>query len=172
MAVVGGRGLTEGLEGGRPRLTPAPNAGPGPAPTRQVSPHEFMQAVIAASKRRFTIEAQADALEFLTWLLNALHAGLVAGPGVAGAKGGGRSVITDCFQARGGAAGGQGVGLTAAANSVRRRERVPPIFDSVSTSHPPSSTHPPHRACFRSRPRPGAAACPRAAPTECSASRS
>jgi ubiquitin C-terminal hydrolase len=39
----------------------------------QVSPHEFMQAVMAASKRRFIIEAQSDPVEFWSWLLNSLH---------------------------------------------------------------------------------------------------
>jgi Ubiquitin carboxyl-terminal hydrolase len=42
----------------------------------QVSPHEFMQAVGAASARRFTAEVQADPVEFWAWLLNALHADL------------------------------------------------------------------------------------------------
>lgn len=46
------------------------------SPPPQVSPHEFMQAVMAASKRRFSIEAQSDPVEFWAWLLNALHADL------------------------------------------------------------------------------------------------
>jgi len=32
-----------------------------------------MQAVMAASKRRFIIEAQSDPVEFWSWLLNSLH---------------------------------------------------------------------------------------------------
>ncbi len=60
----------------------------------QVSPHEFMQSVISASKRRFTIEAQSDPVEFWSWLLNALHFDLTGG------KVKKRSIITDCFQVR------------------------------------------------------------------------
>eukprot|EP00887_Chlorella_sp_A99_P006527 scaffold3.g6527.t1 len=50
----------------------------------QVSPHEFMQAragaaVMAASGKRFTIDRQADPVDFLSWLLNALHADLTGG---------------------------------------------------------------------------------------------
>ncbi len=58
----------------------------------QVSPHEFMQSVITSSKRRFTIEAQSDPVEFWSWLLNALHFDLTGG------KVKKRSIITDCFQ--------------------------------------------------------------------------
>lgn len=63
----------------------------------QVSPHEFLQAVIAASQRAFTTDAEADPVAFWTWLLNALHLGLTNG---ARKK---RSVITQCFQVRPGA---------------------------------------------------------------------
>jgi hypothetical protein len=42
----------------------------------QVSPHEFMQAVMSSSQRRFTIEEQSDPVEFWSWLLNALHLAL------------------------------------------------------------------------------------------------
>ncbi|KAF6264721.1 cysteine proteinase [Scenedesmus sp. NREL 46B-D3] len=55
----------------------------------QVSPHEFMQAVMSASKRRFTIEQQSDPVEFWSWLLNTLHMDLTAKR---------RSIITDTFQ--------------------------------------------------------------------------
>eukprot|EP00882_Tetradesmus_deserticola_P016393 GHRQ01017507.1.p1 GENE.GHRQ01017507.1~~GHRQ01017507.1.p1 ORF type:complete len:341 (+),score=125.54 GHRQ01017507.1:377-1399(+) len=58
----------------------------------QVSPHEFMQAVMAASKRRFTIDQQSDPVEFWSWLLNALHMDLTGG------KPRKRSIITDTFQ--------------------------------------------------------------------------
>ncbi|EUB62340.1 U4/U6.U5 tri-snRNP-associated protein 2 [Echinococcus granulosus] len=37
-----------------------------------VSPHEFLQAVVLCSKKRFQFTEQGDALEFLSWLLNAL----------------------------------------------------------------------------------------------------
>eukprot|EP00879_Flechtneria_rotunda_P019397 GHRR01020374.1.p1 GENE.GHRR01020374.1~~GHRR01020374.1.p1 ORF type:complete len:350 (+),score=115.31 GHRR01020374.1:1044-2093(+) len=45
----------------------------------QVSPHEFIQAVMAASKRRFTIEQQGDPVDFWSWLLNSLHMDLTGG---------------------------------------------------------------------------------------------
>ena len=58
----------------------------------QVSPHEFMQAVLAASNRRFAIDKQSDPVEFLSWLLNTLNADL------SGKKRGGASVVSRCFQ--------------------------------------------------------------------------
>ena len=41
-----------------------------------MSPHELFQAVNIGSNRRFKFDEHADAAEFLTWLLNHLHAGL------------------------------------------------------------------------------------------------
>lgn len=38
-----------------------------------VSPHEFIQAVSYASKKRFRPGAQSEAVDFLSWLLNSLH---------------------------------------------------------------------------------------------------
>lgn len=38
-----------------------------------LSPHEFLQAVSIASERRYSLNKSADALEFLTWLLNTLE---------------------------------------------------------------------------------------------------
>ncbi|PSC71207.1 U4 tri-snRNP-associated 2 [Micractinium conductrix] len=58
----------------------------------QVSPHEFMQAVMSASGKRFIIDRQSDPLDFLSWLANALHTDLTGG------KRKKRSVITDCLQ--------------------------------------------------------------------------
>ncbi|KAK9845987.1 hypothetical protein WJX81_007744 [Elliptochloris bilobata] len=58
----------------------------------QVSPHEFMQAVMAASGKRFVIDQQADPVDFLSWFLNALHADLTGG------KRKKPSVISRCFQ--------------------------------------------------------------------------
>ncbi|PIA32664.1 hypothetical protein AQUCO_04400095v1 [Aquilegia coerulea] len=55
----------------------------------QVSPHEFLQAVMKASKKRFRIGAQSDPVEFISWLLNTLHADL---------KKKNRSIIYKCFQ--------------------------------------------------------------------------
>jgi U4/U6.U5 tri-snRNP-associated protein 2 len=39
----------------------------------QVSPHEFLQEVARVSAGRFKITQQGDPVEFLGWLLNALH---------------------------------------------------------------------------------------------------
>lgn len=58
----------------------------------QVSPHEFMQAVMAASKKRFIIDRQSDPVDFLTWLVNELHLQLSNGKRKA------RSIITECLQ--------------------------------------------------------------------------
>ncbi|XP_071921202.1 uncharacterized protein [Coffea arabica] len=57
----------------------------------QVSPHEFLQAVMKASKKRFRIGAQSDPVEFMSWLLNTLHADLK------GSKKSG-NIIHQCFQ--------------------------------------------------------------------------
>lgn len=38
-----------------------------------VSPHELVQEVSKASKKRFRIGKQSDAVQFLAWLLNELH---------------------------------------------------------------------------------------------------
>ncbi|XP_041028350.1 U4/U6.U5 tri-snRNP-associated protein 2-like [Juglans microcarpa x Juglans regia] len=56
----------------------------------QVSPHEFLQAVMKASKKRFRIGAQSDPVEFMSWLLNTLHSDLKTKKN--------RSIIYDCFQ--------------------------------------------------------------------------
>jgi len=42
----------------------------------QVSPHELLQAIMHASANRFKIGVQADPMDFLAWLLNALHTAL------------------------------------------------------------------------------------------------
>ena len=39
----------------------------------QVSPHEFLQEVSSASNKKFKTTEEGDPLEFLSWLLNALH---------------------------------------------------------------------------------------------------
>ncbi|XP_057544297.1 uncharacterized protein LOC130823624 [Amaranthus tricolor] len=57
----------------------------------QVSPHEFLQAVMKVSKKRFRIGAQADPVEFLSWLLNTLHANLKSSKK-------NTSIIYQCFQ--------------------------------------------------------------------------
>ncbi|XP_013872772.1 ubiquitin carboxyl-terminal hydrolase 39 isoform X1 [Austrofundulus limnaeus] len=58
-----------------------------------VSPHEMLQAVVLCSKKTFQITKQGDAVDFMTWFLNALH----------GALGGTKkkpceSIITKAFQ--------------------------------------------------------------------------
>lgn len=58
----------------------------------QVSPHEFLQAVMKASDKRFQIGVQSDPVEFMSWLLNTLHAKLRH------SKKKDRSIIYDCFQ--------------------------------------------------------------------------
>ncbi|OMO63640.1 Peptidase C19, ubiquitin carboxyl-terminal hydrolase 2 [Corchorus capsularis] len=57
----------------------------------QVSPHEFLQAVMKASKKRFRIGAQSEPVEFISWLLNTLHADLKT-------KKNSGSIIHKCFQ--------------------------------------------------------------------------
>ncbi|XP_009382709.2 uncharacterized protein LOC103970599 isoform X1 [Musa acuminata AAA Group] len=58
----------------------------------QVSPHEFLQAVMKVSNKRFQIGVQSDPVEFMSWLLNTLHAQLRI------SKKKDRSIIYDCFQ--------------------------------------------------------------------------
>ncbi|KAG0568606.1 hypothetical protein KC19_6G032600 [Ceratodon purpureus] len=58
----------------------------------QVSPHEFLQAVMVASKKRFRIGVQSDPVEFMSWLLNTLHTDLN------GTKKRNSSIIYKCFQ--------------------------------------------------------------------------
>ncbi|WOL18128.1 U4/U6.U5 tri-snRNP-associated protein 2 isoform X1 [Canna indica] len=58
----------------------------------QVSPHEFLQAVMKVSNKRFQIGVQSDPVEFMSWLLNTLHTQLRP------SKKKDRSIIYDCFQ--------------------------------------------------------------------------
>ncbi|CAN0023950.1 unnamed protein product [Ectocarpus sp. 12 AP-2014] len=57
-----------------------------------VSPHEFIQAVSYASKKRFRPGVQSEAIDFLAWLLNSLHQGL------GGTRKAGSSVVFQTFQ--------------------------------------------------------------------------
>ncbi|KAJ1731027.1 U4 U6.U5 tri-snRNP-associated protein [Coemansia biformis] len=57
-----------------------------------VSPHEFAQEVADRSRRRFRLDVEGDAFEFLTWLLNTLHMDL------GGTRKKGSSVIYTTFQ--------------------------------------------------------------------------
>ena len=55
----------------------------------QVSPHEFMRAVMASSSGAFKVDAPADPVDFARWLMHALHRQTK--------RGGGGSVVDDCF---------------------------------------------------------------------------
>jgi U4/U6.U5 tri-snRNP-associated protein 2 len=58
----------------------------------QVSPHELLQAIMHASGNRFKIGTQADPMDFLAWLINALHTAL------GGTRKPGSSIIHRTFQ--------------------------------------------------------------------------
>ncbi|EFJ24931.1 hypothetical protein SELMODRAFT_90860 [Selaginella moellendorffii] len=58
----------------------------------QVSPHEFLQAIMSASKKKFRIGVQSDPVEFFSWLLNTLHSEL------GGTTLRNSSIIYQCFQ--------------------------------------------------------------------------
>ena len=66
-----------------------------------VSPQEFILEVSTASKKRFNMGTQADAVDLLAWLLGELHRGLV------GSGGGGSGGNSGSGSGRG---GGQGRG--------------------------------------------------------------
>ncbi|KAG2497317.1 hypothetical protein HYH03_004482 [Edaphochlamys debaryana] len=87
----------------------------------QVSPHEFVQAVRNASKKRFTADAQCDPVEFYSWLLNHLHLDLTGG------KPKRPSIITQCLQGELEVTtlAGTGKGTKAAASGQDVTERVP-----------------------------------------------
>ncbi|KAM7530707.1 hypothetical protein LguiB_034117 [Lonicera macranthoides] len=57
----------------------------------QVSPHEFLQAVMQASEKRFQIGVQSDPVKFMSWLLNTLHKDLRTSKRSS-------SIINQCFQ--------------------------------------------------------------------------
>ncbi|OQR94722.1 U4/U6.U5 tri-snRNP-associated protein [Achlya hypogyna] len=57
-----------------------------------ISPHEIVQEISVASKKRFRIGEQKDGLEFLSWFLNELHRG------IGGTKTPGSSIIHQVFQ--------------------------------------------------------------------------
>nr|KAJ3423063.1 hypothetical protein HK105_003694 [Polyrhizophydium stewartii] len=58
----------------------------------QVSPHELIQEISNASKKRFRLGEQSDPIEFLSWFLNNLHMGLGA------KKGGPPTIVQKTFQ--------------------------------------------------------------------------
>lgn len=39
----------------------------------QVSPHELVQEISNASRKRFKLTEQSNAIDFLSWFLNTLH---------------------------------------------------------------------------------------------------
>ena len=59
-----------------------------------VSPQDFMQVVSSESKRKFNIGQQAEAIDFMAWLLNGLHLGL------GGTRKPRSSIIYETFQGR------------------------------------------------------------------------
>jgi U4/U6.U5 tri-snRNP-associated protein 2 len=59
-----------------------------------VSPQDFMQVVSTESQRKFNIGKQAEAIEFMAWLLNGLHLGL------GGTRKSNSSVIYKTFQGK------------------------------------------------------------------------
>ena len=58
----------------------------------QVDPHQLVQAIAAASKKRFQVGQQAEAGEFMAWLLHQLHLG------TGGGKKPGSSIVHQVFQ--------------------------------------------------------------------------
>ncbi|KAI9017482.1 hypothetical protein BC832DRAFT_588743 [Gaertneriomyces semiglobifer] len=58
----------------------------------QVSPHEFLQEVSNASLKKYRLNQQADAIEFLSWFLNTMHTGM------GGKRRPGSSLIHKTFQ--------------------------------------------------------------------------
>ena len=59
-----------------------------------VDPHQLVQAIAAASKKRFQVGQQAEAGEFMAWLLHQLHLG------TGGGKKPGSSIVHDIFQGK------------------------------------------------------------------------
>jgi U4/U6.U5 tri-snRNP-associated protein 2 len=55
----------------------------------QVSPHEFMRAVVSGSSGAFKVDQPADPVDFMQWLMHALHRET--------RRHGGGSVVDDCF---------------------------------------------------------------------------
>ena len=82
-----------------------------------VSPHEFMQAVISSSSKRFLIDKQSDPVEFYSWLLNTLHAELTGG------KRRKPSIITECLQGE--------IEVTTEAGTGRAKDSSHNIVDRV-----------------------------------------
>lgn len=57
----------------------------------QVNPHLFLQAVMESSEKRFLTDTQSDPADFMSWLLETLHADLRGSEN-------GSNIIHQCFQ--------------------------------------------------------------------------
>ncbi|KAK1352205.1 U4/U6.U5 tri-snRNP-associated protein 2-like [Heracleum sosnowskyi] len=90
----------------------------------QVSPHEFLQAVMIASTKRFKIGSQADPVEFMSWLLNKLHEKLKSSKR-------NHSIIHECFQ------GELEVVRTEGTNVVTETSRMPTLMLGLDLPPPP-----------------------------------
>ncbi|KAL8096943.1 hypothetical protein AgCh_030140 [Apium graveolens] len=90
----------------------------------QVSPHEFLQAVMKASNKRFKIGSQSDPVEFMSWLLNKLHEKLKFPKKK-------HSIIHDCFQ------GELEVVRTEGTNAVTETSRMPFLMLGLDIPPPP-----------------------------------
>ncbi|MFS7923629.1 putative ubiquitinyl hydrolase 1 [Helianthus anomalus] len=58
-----------------------------------VSPHEFLQEVMKASRLRFRIGVQSDPVEFMSWLLNTIQADLKSNSRIRN-----NNIVHQCFQ--------------------------------------------------------------------------
>lgn len=90
----------------------------------QVIPHEFLQAVMKASNKRFKIGSQSDPVEFMSWLLNRLHEKLKSSKRK-------HSIIHECFQ------GELEVVRTEGANVVTETSRMPFLMLGLDLPPPP-----------------------------------
>ncbi|XP_076888003.1 uncharacterized protein LOC143538298 [Bidens hawaiensis] len=89
-----------------------------------VSPHEFLQAVMKASKKRFRIGAQSDPVEFMSWLLNTLHTDLKTSR-----TKNKNSIIHQCFQGE--------LEVVKETNNVKEVSRMPFLMLGLDLPPPP-----------------------------------
>ncbi|XP_076899728.1 uncharacterized protein LOC143553671 [Bidens hawaiensis] len=89
-----------------------------------VSPHEFLQAVMKASKKRFRIGAQSDPVEFMSWLLNTLHTDLKTSR-----TKNKNSIIHQCFQGE--------PEVVKETNNVKEVSRMPFLMLGLDLPPPP-----------------------------------
>ncbi|RZC64777.1 hypothetical protein C5167_008465 [Papaver somniferum] len=93
----------------------------------QVNPHEFLEEVMDASNKRFQKGAQSDPVEFMTWLLETLHAGLRSSSNT--------SIIYKCFQ--GGLEVVKEIHGAEHANVVMETTRIPFLVLELDLPPPP-----------------------------------